>query len=140
MLPKNGSCRRRRKTVVVASFALKSNVFNPVPRKIQDFFFTSGEKYRLHERQAGFVPRLLEHWPDLREGIDVRFAVLWRGFCGGLIPASHFEEMQASASEVIQQIISEVGHINGLFLDMHGAMGVEGRGKDGDAEAEIVEC
>eukprot|EP00961_Rhodomonas_salina_P152682 2054706-Rhodomonas_salina.2 len=36
-------------------------------------------------------------------------------------------------------IVEQVGKVDGLFLDLHGAMGVEERGADADAEAELLE-
>ena len=40
---------------------------------------------------------------------------------------------------VLPPVLS-TGALDGLFLDLHGAMGVAGRGPDGDAEAELVEA
>mmetsp|Transcript_81269 Transcript_81269/g.252214 ORF Transcript_81269/g.252214 Transcript_81269/m.252214 type:complete len:594 (-) Transcript_81269:143-1924(-) len=124
--------------VAILSFALESNVFNPVPRRLSSFQRLQGEAYERDERQAGFVRRLREEEPALFEGVAVRFVCLFRGWCGGLVPASDFALMKRTAAQGLRAILDELGvdALDGVYLDLHGAMGAEGCN---DAEAELVE-
>lgn len=125
---------RKRRTIAVLSFALEANVFNPVPRRLRDFQVLRGHDYSSNERQAGFVSVLRRESPWLFYGVDVRFLVLYRGFCGGLMPAEDLEAMKAAALHELRNLRTSP---NGLFLDLHGAMGAAGCD---DVEADIVEA
>ena len=63
---------------------------------------------------------------------------LYRGWCGGgLVPAADFTEMKRTAADGLQDLLHKRTRIDGVFLDLHGAMGCEGCD---DAEAELVEA
>lgn len=130
-----GNKRTHQRTVVVTSFACECNVFNPEPRRLADFQILTGESYARNERQAGFVARLRATDPGLFRGVEVRFAVLYRGFTGGLIPDADFETMKGA----LRGHLRSLSHVDGVLLDLHGAMGVAGHGALGDAEAELAE-
>ena len=119
--------------VAVLSFALESNVFNPEPRRLSDFQHLADDDYERDERQAGFVRRLRLAEPSLFAFIEVHFICLYRGWCGGLVPAADFAEMKRVATSGLRAL----GAVDGVFLDLHGAMGAEG---SDDAEAELAEA
>ena len=73
------------------------------------------------ERQAGFVRRLREAAPALFDRVDVRFVSLFRGWCGGLMPASDFAMMKHKATAALRGISADRGLVNGVLLDLHGA-------------------
>ena len=131
--------QKRRRTdrnvqrVAILSFALESNVFNPKPRKLTDFQLLLGDDYEGDERQAGFVRRLRLAEPLLFEHVEVCFVCLFRGWCGGLVPAADFAEMK----NVARAGLNKLGTVDGIYLDLHGAMGAEG---SDDAEAELAEA
>jgi len=122
--------------VVVLSFALESNVFNPEPRKLESFQYLAESQYEQNERQAGFVRRLQAAHPDLFSGVTIKFGCLYRGFCGGLIPAEDFATMKRTAAQTVKKILAGRPRLDGVFFDLHGAMGAEG---SCDVEAELVE-
>jgi microcystin degradation protein MlrC len=133
-----------RKLVAIFSFALESNCFNAAPRRISSFQHLSGQEYESNERQAGFVRVLRGKRPELFADVDVHFVVLYRGWCGGLIPSDDFETMKEAARSGLHRIIANDdlrrGKLDGAFFDLHGAASVAERGTDGDAEAEFVEA
>ncbi|CAK0808156.1 unnamed protein product [Prorocentrum cordatum] len=125
-------------TVVgIFSFALESNAFNPEPRRLSSFQFLEGKEYEKDERQSGFVRRLRAAEPELFGGVVVRFGVLYRGWCGGVVPAEDFARMKATAVEQCRSMLASGEELAGLYFDLHGAMGAEGCD---DAEAELVEA
>lgn len=129
--------RAERLVVGVFSFALESNAFNPAPRRLSSFQFLEGDGYERDERQAGFVGRLRAAQPELFADVDVRFGVLYRGWCGGAVPAGDFAAMKAAAVERCRGMVSGGERLAGLYFDLHGAMSAEG---SDDAEAELVEA
>ena len=128
--------------MAVLSFALESNVFNPEPRRLSAFQILEGEAYERNERQAGFVRNFKassEAALSLFDGVDIAFVCLYRGFCGGLVPAGDFEAMKTSAADGLRALVHSRGlrRVDGVLLDLHGAMGAEGCD---DAEAELAEA
>lgn len=99
-----------------------------------------GAEYERDQRQAGFVSRLKAARPELFAGVDVRFVVLYRGWCGGLIPSADFARMKRAAADGLRAVLATYpgrARLDGAYLDLHGAMGAEG---SEDAEAELVEA
>ena len=103
--------------VVVLSFALESNVFNPERRKLESFQYLAESQYEQNERQAGFVRRLQAAHPDLFSGVTIKFGCLYRGFCGGLIPAEDFATMKRTAAQTVKKILAGRPRLDGVFFD-----------------------
>ena len=100
---KQADCSKR--FVAILSFALESNVFNPAPRRLSDFQVLHGEAYEQDERQAGFVRRLRAAEPDLFADVEIRFVCLYRGWCGGLMPAEDFNQMKKEAAMGLKALL-----------------------------------
>eukprot|EP01063_Lacrimia_lanifica_P033576 TRINITY_DN600_c0_g1_i1.p1 TRINITY_DN600_c0_g1~~TRINITY_DN600_c0_g1_i1.p1 ORF type:complete len:546 (+),score=148.04 TRINITY_DN600_c0_g1_i1:77-1714(+) len=130
---------RREGMVVVGvfSFALESNCFNPEPRRLSSFQHLQGAAYAADERQAGFVRRLQASAPALFANVDVRFGVLYRGWCGGAVPEEDFAAMKRAAAEGCRGLVGGGEALGGVYFDLHGAMSAVGCD---DAEAELVEA
>ena len=66
--------------------------------------------------------------PELFADVDVHFVVLYRGWCGGLIPSDDFETMKEAARSGLHRIIANDdlrrGKLDGAFFDLHGAASV----------------
>lgn len=85
----------RQRLVAVFSFSLQSNTFNPQPRRLDDFQRLEGAHF---EAELGdIMGSLRRDDPELCEGVDVRFLCLYRGGCGGVMPAADFEQMKSTA-------------------------------------------
>ena len=96
-----------------------------------------GQAYEKDERQAGFVRRLRAAEPGLFADVEVSFVSLYRGWCGGLIPAEDFAKMKQEVSAALKALLGRRSKIDGICLDLHGAMGASG---SEDPEAELAEA
>lgn len=98
-----------------------------------------GAGFSSHRSDAEFFEwragaRVLEAYPTLASlGEDIEWVplVVAMGGAGGPVTAAFFDEFLAASSEALRT----AGSVDGVFLDMHGALLVEGRF---DADAEYV--
>uniref|UniRef100_A0A6B2L1Z7 Microcystin LR degradation protein MlrC N-terminal domain-containing protein n=1 Tax=Arcella intermedia TaxID=1963864 RepID=A0A6B2L1Z7_9EUKA len=108
---------------------MESSAFSPVDLTLGDFLVKSEEEYKkYYASQENFFRTLLASpW------VDVRFGCCLRGFTGGKVRQEAWEEMLAQVDPYLE---AHKGAIHGVYLDLHGAMGVHG---EPDPEGALVE-
>ncbi|MFE9439873.1 M81 family metallopeptidase [Streptomyces sp. NPDC006602] len=113
-----------RPVIAVAGLGIESSTFSPARTGAPAF----------HPRRGADV---LTRYPFLAPGQPLRTAADWRGALvgkalpGGAVTGAAYAEL---AAELLNNL-SELGPIDGLWYDIHGAMTVEGLD---DAEAELL--
>ncbi|MDQ7027537.1 MAG: M81 family metallopeptidase [Anaerolineae bacterium] len=106
--------------IVIAGIATESCTFSTLPTRLADFNIVHGDDTLFWER-----------YPFLSDYADVEFVgtVVAKAMPGGSV--------EAAAYDVIKQdmlkLLREKGAFDGVYLDMHGAMNVQGRD---DAEGD----
>eukprot|EP00439_Symbiodinium_sp_Y106_P080991 s344_g19.t2 len=134
--------RGTKRLVAILSFALESNVFNPTPRRLSDFQVLHGEEYERNDRQAGFVRRLRTAEPDLfldAEDLPSRgkvYNILWHRKSKVVVMRRPFSASSPKGTPWKEQL-GAPGELDGVCLDLHGAMGASG---SDDPEAEMAEA
>ncbi|MET7570304.1 M81 family metallopeptidase [Streptomyces sp. NPDC005492] len=113
-----------RPVIAIAGLGIESSTFSPARTEAPAF----------HPQHGAAV---LTRYPFLAEGTPLREAADWRGALvgkalpGGTVTAAAYAELSA---ELIERL-SELGPLDGLWYDIHGAMTVEGID---DAEALLL--
>lgn len=101
--------------VAIVGIAIESSTFTPHRADLVDFVI----------RRDG---QLLDYYPFLREGHPLRAAAEWsplmqaRAIPGGAVRAAAYQAME----DEILTLLRQGGPWDGIFLDIHGAMSVEG--------------
>lgn len=108
----------------IAGMHIECGTFSPLTSGIEDFLATRGE-----ELMARY-PFLKNH-PDWGNDIEWVPLVHFRAMPGGAVTA---ESYQAMKQEILTRL-DEAGVLDGLFLDIHGAMSVE---NIDDAELDLL--
>ncbi|MFD3584222.1 M81 family metallopeptidase [Streptomyces sp. NPDC058683] len=110
--------------IAIAGLGIESSTFSPARTEAPAF----------HPRRGADV---LTGYPFLAEGTPLRAAADWRGVLvgkalpGGTVTAAAY---RALSDELVERL-AELGPVDGLWYDIHGAMTVEGLD---DAEAELL--
>lgn len=113
-----------RPVIAIAGLGIESSTFSPARTEAPAFHPQRGED-------------ILTRYPFLAPGRPLREAADWRGTLvgkalpGGTVTASAYAEL---SDELIERL-RELGPVDGLWYDIHGAMTVEGLD---DAEAELL--
>ncbi|WP_329279729.1 M81 family metallopeptidase [Streptomyces sp. NBC_01451] len=113
-----------RPVIAIAGLGIESSTFSPARTEAPAF----------HPRRGQDV---LARYPFLDPGTELRTAAEWRGALvgkalpGGTVTASAYADLTAELLDRLR----ELGPIDGLWYDIHGAMTVEGVD---DAEAELL--
>eukprot|EP00756_Hemistasia_phaeocysticola_P037152 Hpha_TRINITY_DN16680_c3_g1::TRINITY_DN16680_c3_g1_i1::g.182512::m.182512 len=134
----------KRKVVAVAGFGCESSTFSPLPTRLEDFFKTRevDDLQRIYRPAtqppdgapvdlAGSLPPVSGDYAD----IDFRLLCRFRAIPGGPIEAAAYQEMRAEMLERLRKLSQDTGGIDGMWLDLHGAMFVTGME---DAEGDLV--
>src|SRR5262245_7578118 len=105
--------------IAIAGIAIESCTFSPLPTTLDDFRPWRGND-------------LLACYPFLAAYADVTFVPLLvaRALPGGVVRHAAYRQM----TDEILQGLDRLGPFQGVYLDMHGAMAVEGLD---DAEADF---
>ncbi|WP_406441630.1 M81 family metallopeptidase [Streptomyces sp. NBC_01613] len=110
--------------IAVAGLGIESSTFSPARTQVPAF----------HPRRGADV---LTRYPFLHPGAPLREAADWRGALvgkaqpGGMVTAAAYAELSAELLDRLR----ELGPLDGLWYDIHGAMTVEGVD---DAEVELL--
>ncbi|MEV6496757.1 M81 family metallopeptidase [Streptomyces prunicolor] len=113
-----------RPTIAIAGLGIESSTFSPARTEAPAF----------HPQRG---PEVLTRYPFLAPGTPLREAADWQGALvgkalpGGTVTATAFTEL---SDELIARL-AELGPLDGLWYDIHGAMTVEGID---DAEAQLL--
>ncbi|MEW2400372.1 M81 family metallopeptidase [Streptomyces sp. NPDC046862] len=113
-----------RPVIAIAGLGIESSTFSPARTEAPAF----------HPRRGTDV---LTRYPFLTPGTPLRTAADWRGALvgkalpGGTVTASAYAEL---SGELLDRL-GEMGPLDGLWYDIHGAMTVEGMD---DAEADLL--
>ncbi|WP_327400513.1 M81 family metallopeptidase [Streptomyces sp. NBC_01288] len=113
-----------RPTIAIAGLGIESSTFSPARTEAPAF----------HPQRG---PEVLTRYPFLTPGTPLREAADWQGALvgkalpGGTVTATAFTEL---TDELIARL-GELGPLDGLWYDIHGAMTVEGTD---DAEAQLL--
>ncbi len=121
------SCNRKEPEkfrILTAGIKHESSTFNPYLTNTQDFDIKRGSAVLEGEEWAEYLKR---------EGIDVIPTLHVRGGSSGLVANDTYESFR---SEIIFKI-RQAGTIDGIYLDMHGALHVEGYP---DAQLDFIQC
>jgi microcystin degradation protein MlrC len=105
--------------IAIAGMAIESCTFSPLVTRLEDFTLWRGEN-------------LLARYPFLSAYADVTFVPLLtaRALPGGVVAQAAYQQM----TDEILHGLDRLGPFQGVYLDMHGAMAVEGLS---DAEADF---
>ncbi|WP_187976664.1 M81 family metallopeptidase [Mycetocola sp. JXN-3] len=113
--------------IAIAGFAIESSTFSPHRADFRDFPIVTGDA--LVNRYASIAP-----------GTELRDAAQWlpvlgaRAIPGGPVLAHVYASIRAQILDGLAALLTE-GPLDGLFLDIHGAMSVDGMD---DAEGDFV--
>ncbi|MEV0634263.1 M81 family metallopeptidase [Streptomyces sp. NPDC050619] len=113
-----------RPVIAIAGLGIESSTFSPARTEVPAF----------HPQRGADI---LTRYPFLAAGQPLRAAADWRGALvgkampGGTVTTAAYAEL---AAELLNRL-TELGPIDGLWYDIHGAMTVEGLD---DAEAELL--
>ena len=107
--------------IAIAGIATESCTFSPLPTRLEDFRLTRAND-----------PQFAELYPFLPEFPDVEFigTVTAKAMPGGPVEASAYAVLKAEILERLERLRP----LDGLYLDMHGAMNVSGMD---DAEGDF---
>ena len=103
-----------RPVIAVAGLACETSTFSPARTDAAAFHAKRG-------------PEIVQHYPFLHPGTllgdaaDYKGALIGHALPGGVVKRSSYEEL---ASEIVQRL-RDIGPIDGLWFDIHGAMVVE---------------
>lgn len=117
----------RRPVIAIAGLACETSTFTPSRTLAPDF----------HPRRGNEV---VQQYTFLHPGTILGEAAEWRGTLtghalpGGIVSRAAFEELAEEIITRLKEIVSK-GSLHGLWLDIHGAMCVEGLD---DSEAELL--
>lgn len=113
-----------RPVIAVAGLAIESSTFSPARTEVPAFH---------PQRGADVLTRypFLAPGQPLREAADWRGALVGKSLPGGTVTAVAYAEL----SDELLDRLRQLGPIDGLWYDIHGAMTVEGLD---DAEAELL--
>lgn len=120
-----GAGRAGAPLLAVAGLGIESSTFSPARTSARDFHVWRGEA-------------ALERYPFLADDGEPAARARWRGALvgkalpGGVVTARAYAEL---SGELLERLAA-LGEIDGLHLDLHGAMTVEGLD---DAEADLAE-
>lgn len=128
--------------VLVAELAQETNSFSPVPTSLDDFEASGihrGDDMLDFARRggrtlSGFLEAIAEHGEGRVAVVPVISA---RAVSGGPVERETYEGFKA---EILEAARREAGRLDGVYLALHGAMGVEGlRDPEGDLLASLRE-
>lgn len=107
--------------IAIGGIATESCAFSPLPTRLEDFHLTSASD-----------PQFAELYPFLPKFPDVEFigTVTAKAMPGGPVEASAYAVLKA---EILERL-DRLRPLDGLYLDMHGAMNVSGMD---DAEGDF---
>lgn len=107
--------------IAIVGIAIECCTFSPLLSRLEDFLIQRGDEF-------------LDRYPFLAEWPDVEFVPLLRArsMPGGSVEASAYATIKAEALSLLAQH----GPFDGVYLDMHGAMNVQGMD---DAEGDWME-
>lgn len=126
--------------VLVAEIRQETNSFSPVPTTLENFeasgIYRDGavlDYAREGDAQlSGFVAALSDHGD---ERVEVLPTISARAVSGGPIEREVYEGFR---EEILRSAREEAGRLDGVYLSLHGAMGVEGiRDPEGDLLAAL---
>lgn len=118
----------RKPRIAVAGFAIESSTFSPHRAETRDFPLVTGEP--LLDRYASIAPGTA-----LREEYEWLPVLGARAIPGGPVLPEVYADIRGRILEGLRALIAEHGPLDGVFLDIHGAMSVVGMD---DAEGEFV--
>ena len=101
-------------TIAIAGLACETSTFSPARTDAAAF----------HPKRGA---EIIEHYPFLHPGTSLGDAAVWKGALighalpGGVVKRSAYEQL---AGEITQRL-KEIGSVDGLWFDIHGAMVVE---------------
>lgn len=107
--------------IVIGGIATESCTFSPLPTRLEDFTVHRGDAF-------------FHRYPFLSElGTDIEFVpLLWaRALPGGSVEANTYRQIKEEFLALLQQNLP----VEGVYLDMHGAMNVQGMD---DAEGDWI--
>ena len=122
--------------IAIGGISVENSNFSPVPTTLPDFTVLRGDELLVGERYLGGVAQShgVEARPDLTPGgVHVEFAptLFARALPGGPLAADAYGALK---TELLERLAA-AGPVDGVYLDLHGAMYVDGME---DAEADLA--
>lgn len=114
-----------KKVIAFAQFKQETNIFSPVKTTLREFqasglyYGPDILEYGLKEELAGFMAAVKKFGQDAVEAVPVLKA---SSTSGGPIDAEVYYQLKQDLINGLK----EIGDLDGIYLSMHGAMGVEG--------------
>lgn len=110
----------KRPVIAIAGLACETSTFTPSRTLAPAFHPKRGQE--AIDRYAAFIG------PDtpLGEAADFRGALIGHALPGGQVTRPAFEELADEIVDRLEKIVADVGRLDGLWYDIHGAMCVEG--------------
>lgn len=143
--------RTTKKTIAVIEFMQETNSFSPVPTHVQNFeshgkdglgsllWYTPDEIWtyittkETNGHVAGFVKGVQDQ--DTAEEYTMAPLLQARSVSGGPLTAEAYNHFEEHIMKGLEHLV-ETSSLQGIYLSLHGAMGVEGRT---DPEGDLVE-
>lgn len=113
--------------IAICGIHIESSTFTPYLSSVRDFEVRRG-------------PEVLERYPFLREGSELRSAADWHGVLharalpGGVVEAEAYAGWRQEIVDGLRSLMDEAP-LDGVFFDIHGAMSVQGMD---DAEGDLI--
>ncbi|XAS67398.1 M81 family metallopeptidase [Micrococcaceae bacterium Sec5.7] len=114
--------------IAITGIALEASTYSPARTNIGDFVRRDGTE-------------IFDQYPFFAPGQPVREAARWlplthfRAIPGGAVPAEDFAEMKRIIAAGLRECLAD-GPLDGLYLDIHGAMSVVGLD---DPEGDLIQ-
>ncbi len=119
----------RRPVIAIAGLACETSTFTPSRTLAPAFHPDRGQQ--AVERYASFIGP----GTSLGDAAEWRGALIGHALPGGMVTRAAYEELAGEIVERLSKLVEEIGSLDGLWYDIHGAMCVEGLD---DMEAELL--
>ena len=103
----------KRMRIAICGIATESCTFSPSPTRLEDFRLTRADDPNITALYP-FLPKFTD--------VDFRGTLTAKAMPGGPVAASAYETIKAETLDRLQRLLP----LDGVFLDMHGAMNVSG--------------